>query len=356
MGRSGTKKTKDLKTLIKKRALKLGFDLVGVSPPGPFPHADFFEDWIKKGFHGEMKYMERGAQKRADPKKVLQNVQSIIAVGMNYYPGEFSEEKKGDRKRGLVSRYAWGKDYHKIIKKKLKKLADYIKEIATSAVKLRYYVDTGPVLEREVASLAGLGWIGKNTILINPELGSYIFLGVILTNLPLEPDLPQPDRCGTCTRCLDACPTDALIGPRTLDARRCISYLTIEFRKEIPEELWKRMGRWLFGCDICQEVCPWNQKNLSVTKEIRFRGGTEDSTPKIKDWLGLTEKKFDDLTRGRALRRPKRSGLVRNAMIAAFNSGKKELLDIVRRLEEDPDEIVKAQARKITGDKDLTRG
>jgi len=350
------KKIEDLKTLIKKKAKKLGFDLFGVAPPGPFPHTKFFEKWLKSGFHGEMKYMEQGKEKRLDPDRILPDVQSIIALGMNYYPGKFEKEKREDPRRGLVSRYAWGKDYHKVIGKRLKKLANYIKDVVGPGVKLRYYVDTGPVLEKEIAYLAGLGWIGKNTLLINPNYGSYIFLAVILTNLPLEPDLPQPDRCGTCTRCIDACPTKALRAPWTLDATRCISYLTIELKKEIPEEFWKDMNRWLFGCDICQEVCPWNQKSAKITKEIRFQGSPGDATPKIEDWLKLTDQEFDELTRGRALRRPKRSGLVRNAMIAAFNSQKKELLDIVWQLREDQEEIVKSQARKIVGDKNLAKG
>ncbi|MBL7064138.1 MAG: tRNA epoxyqueuosine(34) reductase QueG, partial [Anaerolineae bacterium] len=237
---------------IKEQARRMGFDVVGVTRPAPSAHAAFYTGWLARGYHGEMAYLARpdAIEKRADPRRLMPETRSIVIVGMNYYTGDFPPAEES---RGRVSRYAWGADYHAVLTERLRQLAAWIAEQVGRPVTHRVYVDTGPLLERELAQRAGLGWIGKNTCLIHPRLGSYFFLGELLLDLELEPDASFPaDRCGTCTACLDACPTGALVAPRTLDARRCISYLTIEHRGPIPAELGPLLGDWVFGCDVCQ--------------------------------------------------------------------------------------------------------
>ncbi len=340
------KSPRDLRELFKRKARSLGFELFGIAPPGPFPHSDHFKKWLDHGFHGDMEYMKNSAEKRLNPRLVLDDVESIIVLGINYYPGDHSDEDIEDDKRGLVSRYAWGKDYHKVLGKKLKKFTRYMLELIGPGLKFKYYVDTGPLLEKEVGYLAGIGWIGKNTLLINQELGSYFFIGVVLINIPLEPDFPGEDRCGSCNRCIVACPTGAILENRFLDARKCISYLTIEKRGVIERELAQKMDRWLFGCDICQEVCPWNIKNRKVTRELPLKGYPENSAPYIKDWLLMREEDYEKMTKGRALRRPGFSGLRRNAVISASNSRSEELKKILIDLQGDPDPIVREQIRE----------
>ena len=265
---------------IKQRALEVGFDLVGIAPPSALKDLEFLPQWLKKGYGGEMRYL--ADPRREDPRRILPSVKSILCVGLIYntpYPystditdlasGErdlpfrSSDGRSDVRPRAWISRYAWGKDYHKVMRKKLEQLRANLRQ-AASGVETRVYVDTGPIMERAFARLSGIGWMGKNTCLINEQKGSWFFLGVILTNLELELDLPAPDRCGSCTRCLEACPTGALVEPYVMDASRCISYFNIELRGAIPEEFRTAMGRNVFGCDICQDVCPWNSRPLSV--------------------------------------------------------------------------------------------
>jgi epoxyqueuosine reductase len=272
-----------LKPLLKQKALELGFDLAGIAPLGVWQDLEFARKWVEQGHGGEMHYLEN--PKRNDPRLVLPSAQSVLCVGLIYnapFPystevsaGSSTDEMKPESgppadptgPRAWISRYAWGRDYHDIMRTKLEGLRKAIEDLAPG-VETRVYVDTGPIVERAFARYSGIGWTGKNTCLINPAKGSWFFLGVILTSLELEPDLPAPDRCGSCTRCLDACPTGALTEPYVMDASRCIAYLNIELKGSIPEKYREQIGANLFGCDICQDVCPWNR---SQTSAIRSR-------------------------------------------------------------------------------------
>ena len=264
---------------IKQRALEAGFDVVGIAPPSALKDLEFLPQWLKKGYGGEMRYL--ADPRREDPRRVLPSVKSVLCVGLIYntahpYSTDITDLTRSERDLPLrrtmncdarppawISRYAWGEDYHEVMRKKLEQLRAILEQ-AASEVETRVYVDTGPIMERTFARLSGIGWMGKNTCLINEQKGSWFFLGVILTNLELELDLPAPDRCGSCTRCLEACPTGALVEPYVMDASRCISYFNIEVRGAIPEEFRTAIGRNVFGCDICQDVCPWNSRPLSV--------------------------------------------------------------------------------------------
>lgn len=277
---------------IKQRALDAGFDLVGIAPPSAAKDLEFLPHWIEKGYGGEMKYLAN--PRREDPRLVLPSVKSIICVGLIYNtPHPYSIEIAGSsgrtldpqsnslatrdsNPRGWISRYAWGRDYHKVMRKKLEQLRSSLERL-TDGVETRVYVDTGPVMERAFARISGMGWMGKNTCIINEQKGSGFFLGVILTNLELELDVPAPDRCGSCTRCLDACPTGALTEPYVMDASRCIAYLNIELRGAIPEEFRASIGSNVFGCDICQDVCPWNGRPLSGAGGRSSIAGTRSS-------------------------------------------------------------------------------
>src|SRR5262245_27036084 len=247
---------------VKATARRLGFDLVAIGPADPPEHGGAFEAWLDAGHAGEMGYLERGRAQRLDPRRVLPGARAVIACALNYHQGR---EAAGPPH---VSRYAWGVDYHDVMAPRLAALRDDLLAAAPDATG-RAYVDTGPVLERELAARAGLGWIGKNTMLLHPTLGSWLFLGVVLTTAELAFDAPLADRCGTCTRCLDACPTGAFVAPYVLDSRRCISYLTIEHRSAIAVELRPHLATMAFGCDICQTVCPWNHR-APITTEAAF--------------------------------------------------------------------------------------
>ncbi|RPI82769.1 MAG: tRNA epoxyqueuosine(34) reductase QueG, partial [Chloroflexi bacterium] len=250
-----------LKQAIKDKAKELGFLLVGVTGPEPPAHLDVFSHWLQAGRHGEMSYLatERSIQRRSDPKQILPECRSILSLAAPY-PSPGGPDHVGAGK-GKVAAYAWGDDYHDVLPERLDALVEYIEAEVGHPVPNRWYTDTGPILERELAQRAGLGWIGKNTLLINPQQGSYFLLAEILLGIDLEPDPPfTMDGCGSCTRCLDACPTSCILPDRTIDATRCISYLTIELKGSIPEDLRPQIGEWVFGCDVCQQVCPWNQR------------------------------------------------------------------------------------------------
>ena len=265
-----------LKAQLKQKALEAGFDLAGVAPLDIWADLEFARKWVEQGFGGEMRYLEN--PKRHDPRMVLPSAQSVLCVGLTYSaPYPYSTEvaqaslpegtepgpsNETPVPRAWISRYAWGQDYHQIMRAKLEKLREAIESLAPG-VETRVYVDTGPVVERAFARYSGIGWTGKNTCLINPTKGSWFFLGVVLTSLSLEPDLPAPDRCGTCTRCLNACPTGALTGSYVMDASRCIAYLNIELKGSIPEMHRQQIGSNFYGCDICQDVCPWNRRQES---------------------------------------------------------------------------------------------
>jgi len=341
----------NLKAVIKPAAENAGFDLVGIAPAADAAELKHFTEWIAAGHAGEMKYLEardeRGELKRASLARVAPWARSVVVCAINYNtPNPYSTEVH-DTDRGWISRYAWSReDYHDAVLRRLKQVeAELHRAIRNeSTLTTRSYVDTGPVVERVFAKYAGVGWIGKNTCLINQKKGSWLFLGVILTSLEMAPDMPAPDRCGSCTRCIDACPTDALLGPYQLDSNKCIAYLTIEKRGSIPEDIRPQIGRHVFGCDICQDVCPWNRKAAkSTVPEFEARPGLVN--PALA-WLAeMSEEEFRTAFRGSPVRRTKRSGLRRNAAIAIGNSGNQEFLPLLEHLAKDENESVAESAR-----------
>jgi epoxyqueuosine reductase len=308
---------------IKNHALALGFDLVGLAPAAPSAHAEFYARWLAQGYAGDMAYLARpdAVAKRGDPRRVLPGARSALVVGLNYYQGQVPSPAGGAR--GRVSRYAWGDDYHDLMWEKLDQLGDLVQLEAGKKIAWRRYVDTGPLLERELAARAGLGWIGKNTMLINPSFGSWLFLGVLLLDLELAYDAPfERDRCGSCSRCIQACPTNCILPGRALDASRCISYLTIELKRaEIPAELRPLLGDWVFGCDVCQEVCPWN-RFARQTDEVAFGPRPGFPWPDLHELLALDEAEFRRRFRGSPIQRTKLRGLKRNAAVALLENKK----------------------------------
>lgn len=335
---------------MKQAAHAAGFELAGVAPVHEFGELDRFREWIAAGRAGEMQYMkardETGMLKRASLRTTLPWVSSVIVCAINYNTADPYSTEANDPQRGWIARYAWGQqDYHDAVMARLRMVESQLREAVgtPSSLQTRCYVDTGPLVERVYAKYAGIGWIGKNTCIINQKLGSWLFLGVILTSLELEPDLPAPDRCGTCTRCIDACPTDALVAPYQLDSNRCISYLTIEKRGAIAEDLRPLMGHEVFGCDICQDVCPWNRKAPSTgAAEFQPREGLVN--PAL-EWLAeMSVEEFREKFRGSAVRRAKRSGLRRNAVIAMGNSGDQRFAPLLEKLKADEDPVVAESA------------
>jgi epoxyqueuosine reductase len=301
--------TATLTESVKALALDLGFDLVAIGSADPPEHGQAFTRWVEAGHAGDMRYLERRRNERLDPQRVLPGARSVVCVALNYYQGE-----PADPSWEPVARYAWGRDYHDVITPRLERLAAHLAE--ASGARSKAYVDTGPVLERDLAARAGLGWIGKNSMLLHPDLGSWFFIGVLLTTAALDHDEPLPDRCGSCRACLDVCPTEAFAAPYVLDARRCISYLTIEHRGEIDPALHESMGNWQFGCDLCQSACPWNRKS-PVTREASFHPASP--YPGAEAVARMDEGQFRERFAGTALLRPKASGMRRNAMIALAN-------------------------------------
>jgi len=340
-----------VESIVKRAAHQAGFELSGIAPAADSSELQTFPEWIAAGHAGEMKYMEardeRGDLKRGSLSRVAPWARSVIVCAVNYNTDHPYSSELHDPSRAWISRYAWSReDYHDAVLRRLQKVEAAVHQaVQESEPELitRSYVDTGPVVERVFAKYAGIGWIGKNTCIINQKIGSWLFLGVILASLELTPDVPAPDRCGTCTRCIEACPTDAILAPYQLDANRCISYLTIEKRGSIPEELRAGMGRHVFGCDICQDVCPWNRKAPATTEpEFSAREGLVN--PAL-DWLAeISAKEFRETFHGSPVRRAKRSGLRRNAVIAMGNSGNRQFLPLLEALILDEDEAVAESA------------
>jgi len=294
---------------VKALALELGFDLVAIGPADPPEHGAALRRWIEAGHAGTMGYLERRLAERLDPGRVLPGARSVVCVALNYYQGEGT-----DPSWRPVARYAWGRDYHDVMAPRLQRLSAHLAE--AGGAESRGYVDTGPVLERDLAARAGLGWIGKNTMLLHPRLGSWFFLGVLLTTAELTHDAPLADRCGSCLACLDACPTGAFVAPYVLDARRCISYLTIEHRGEVDPGLQPGMAGWQFGCDVCQDVCPWNRK-APISDVADFR--PEAPYPGAESIAAMDDDQLRRRFAGTALLRAKPSGLRRNASIYRSN-------------------------------------
>jgi epoxyqueuosine reductase len=310
-GAAGALASMTLTESVKALAQELGFDRIAIGPADPPDHGAAFVRWVEAGHAGTMAYLERRCQERLDPGKLLPGVASIVCVALNYYQGGAT-----DPSWEPVARYAWGRDYHEVIRPRLERLAAHLRDAC--GARCRAYVDTGPVLERDLAARAGLGWIGKNTMLLHPALGSWFLIGVLLTTAELEHDAPLPDRCGSCRACLDACPTGAFVAPYVLDARRCISYLTIEHRGTIDPALQDRVGQWQFGCDLCQSACPWNRK-APATREPAFLPAA--SYPGAASVLGMSDEEFRREFAGTALLRPKAAGMRRNAAVALANTG-----------------------------------
>ena len=336
---------------IKQRARELGFELAGVAAAGPTLESLFYPQWLERGFHGQMAYLAgRRGELRADARSLLPSAQSVICVGMVYNtPDPYSTDFES-RDEGWVSRYAWGQDYHDVMKPRLHALADWIRAEYGSAIKCKVCVDTSPLLERAYGRSAGIGWIGKNCCLIDEQLGSWFFLGEILTSLELETDESAPDRCGTCRRCIDACPTDAFIevepdaGPAyALDSRRCISYWTIELRGSIPAEHREGVGAHLFGCDICQDVCPWNSPRRAATSpEPAF--APANATPCLAELAALSEEEFNARFANSPIERSRYAGFLRNVAVAMGNSGNSSFREVLERLAGSPQPLVREHA------------
>lgn len=307
---------------LKAEGRRLGFDLLGIAPAVPPPRVEALDEWLSAGHAGEMAYLARNAARRADPREAVPGARSIVVCGVHYRAAEPEPALWNDPRRGQISRYAWGDDYHDILLPKLRVLQSWLEARVGRAEIGRSYVDTGPVLERPIGVMAGLGFQGKNTLLIHPRQGSWFFLGEILVDAELSYDAPQPiGGCGGCTRCLHACPTQAFVGPHVLDARRCISYLTIELKGPIPRELRPLMGNHIYGCDVCQEVCPWNQRWGQLTREPAFAPRPGIVAPELLDLIALTDEEFRARFKNSPIKRTKRRGLLRNVAIALGNWG-----------------------------------
>jgi epoxyqueuosine reductase len=342
-----------LAEFVKAAALAESFSLAGIAPAAPLRELDYFPAWIEAGYHGEMEYLaktnEAGELRRAALANVAPWARSVVVCAANYNSQTLHSTQCDDPSRGWISRYAFiESDYHAILLTRLRRIEQRMAErvVADGYASPRTwcYVDTGPVAERVLAAHSGVGWIGKNGCVINQQLGSWLFLGVILCSHGLAPDLPAADRCGSCTRCLDACPTQALIAPRQLDARRCISYLTIEQRGTVPEELRTKMGRHLFGCDICQDVCPWNSRAPAST-DPAFAPRIQLVNPSLEWISGMNIEEFQSTFRASPLKRAKLKGLLRNAAIAMGNSGEPTYLPRLRELAQQEDPAVAEHAR-----------
>lgn len=343
----------DAKEMLKAEARRLGFSHLGISALDPTPHASSYLGWLELGWHASMAYLSapRAVEHRLNPQQVFPPARSLIVITAAYPPPSTPNQAESQPGYGLVAAYARGVDYHTLLPPQLRRLVQWIQNEIDPRAQAAVYTDTGPILERDYASRAGLGWIGKNTCLINPQAGSYLFLAEIFLSTPLEPDDPfDQDLCGTCRRCIEACPTGCISEARLLDARRCISYLTIENKGEIPIELRPLIGSHVFGCDICQQVCPWNQKIKTAPKTPLFQSDPALSELELAATLRLSPQEFNRRYRHTPLQRAKRRGLLRNAAVVAGNQRAEAALPVlINLLEEEFEPLVRAHAAWVLG-------
>lgn len=343
---------------IKEKAYHLGFDLIGIAPATRAPHAEAYRRWLANNHHAHMQWLGRDPHRREDPQNVVAGAQSVVVVGLSYYVLDPPGEVWNDPSRGRIARYAWGLDYHNIMLPRLRELGNFIEKETGRTLSQRAYVDTGPILERDFAAQAGIGFIGKNTLLINPGLGSYLFLGEVLVDIDLEYDAPAPDggasctigppgeskrigTCGNCTRCLDICPTHAFPAPYILDSNLCISYLTIEHKGAIPTQLRSLLGNWIYGCDACQEICPWVRRYSRPTRESFLQYNPDWVAPKLTDLITMDDEAFRVRFKGTPIKRTKRRGLLRNAAIALGNWAGPEALPALKQALNDPEPLIR---------------
>src|SRR6059058_972749 len=327
-----------LKARLISYAQQIGFDSCRIAACAAPTYGTEFRAWLRKSAHGEMNYMERGEEKRCDPQKVLPGARSIVVLALNYFQGE--QVQASEDAKGKIARYAWGDDYHQVIESKLDKIDTFLRDFGGQQ---KYYVDTGPILERDHAARAGIGWHGKNTMLIDERLGTWFFLAEILTTLELPPDQPVADRCGTCERCIKACPTGAITAPHRLDARRCISYLTIELKGPIPLEFRHLIGNRIFGCDDCLDACPWN-RFAQVSHETAFSSRESTNGMSLREYLELTDAEFRQLFKQLPIKRIKRRGFLRNVCVALGNIGDWSDIPALQRAAADPEPLIAEHA------------
>jgi len=330
---------KELKERIIAKSQQLGFILAGVTTPEPPPHLSTFDNWLANGYHGTMEYLanDRSRLRRADPREILPECKSILVLATPYLP-----PTKPKPNESRIASYALGEDYHDVLPARMQEIVQFIEQQVGGPVLHRYYTDTGPILERDLAQRAGIGWIGKNTCLIHPQKGSYFFISEIFLDLALEPDLPfVTDHCGTCTRCIDACPTDCILPNRTLDATRCISYLTIELKDDIPVKLREKIGDWVFGCDICQMVCPWNR--FAVEGDPAFQ--SKEPLHSLTDELALTSRTFNQRFKSSPVKRAKRRGYLRNVAVALGNLNDMQVLPTLQNTLNDVEPMIRTHAK-----------
>jgi len=328
-----------LKAQLVSYAQQIGFDSCRIAPCTAPTYVTEFREWLRDGANGEMHYMHRGEEKRCDPEKVLLGAQSIVVLAMNYFQGEQAQESKAGA-TGKIARYAWGDDYHQVVESKLDEIDQFLRDFGGQQ---KCYVDTGPILERDHAAQAGIGWHGKSTMLIDERLGTWFFLAEILTTLELPPDEPVPDRCGTCERCIKACPTGAITAPHRLDARRCISYLTIELKGSIPLELRPLIGDRIFGCDDCLDACPWN-RFAQISHETAFAARHSTTGMSLREYLELTDAEFRAFFTNSPIKRIKRRGFLRNVCVALGNAGHVSDIPALERAAADEEPLIAEHA------------
>jgi epoxyqueuosine reductase len=340
----------EVRQVLEERAREAGFDLVGVASAEPLREGgERLREWQEAGMAADMGYMQRPVELLSDPKKLQKSARSVVSLGVSYYPGEHPENEGA----GRVARYAWGRDYHEVIKARLFRLREELEEELGVRIKARGFTDAVPLLERSAAQHAGLGFFGRNSCLINGEVGSYFFIADLIVDLDLAPDQPGSGTCGRCTRCMDRCPTGAIKAPGVVDARLCISYLTIENRGEIPRELREKVGDWAFGCDVCQEVCPYNKTKASKSRWPEFSAEAGHGPYlKIEEVLEIrADEEYEERFSGTPLTRPGRAGLLRNCCVAAGNLKLKEAVPaLVRALREDSSALVRGHAAWALGE------